>query len=145
MTDLDALLLQLGSPQRPTGPIVVCQGHQEQPDETPARFRAAEILGARVMLAEGQHTGEEARWIVAHADDTVTVVTHGYHVPRVFLTLVKALQDAEREFQLRVYVVGVSGNDHKWASEQQKIAQYQAAGQVASYAEGLKYLAWRDQ
>lgn len=146
MTDHDALLLALGSP--PTlcvhGPLVVCQGHGEVPDETPLRWKIAQGFGVRPTMATGQHSGEEARSIVAQADDEVTVLTHGYHVPRMFLTLVKALLDAEREYQLRVYMLGIPGNSHKWVEEQRKIAQYQDRGYCASYAQALSYLRWRD-
>lgn len=145
MTDSDAVLLGLGSLNGAVvkGPVLVCQGHGETPDETPARWAAAKLLGVPQMV-QGAHTGEEARYIVAHADDHVTVVTHGYHVPRVLLTLVKALRDAEREYSLRCWFVGVPGNDHKWVVEQRKIAEYQTKGLIASYAEAIDYLRWRN-
>ena len=144
MTDYDALLLKLGAPNGTVhGPVIVCQGHAETPNETPARWEAARLLGIPQM-AEGEHSGAEARWIVAHANDEVTVLTHGYHVPRMFLTLVKALLDAEREYQLRVWVVGIPGREDKWPAEQRKIVEYQAKGYLATYAQALEYLRWRD-
>ena len=146
MTDHDAVLLQLGSLNgvRVRGPVVVCQGHGEQPDETPARWAIASKLSTHPIMAQGNHTGEEARFIVAHGDDEVTIVTHGYHVPRVLLSLVKALRDAEREYQLRCWFVGVPGLDHKWVLEQEKIARYQHEGLIATYAEAIQYLQWRN-
>lgn len=147
MTDADALLFRLRALEGPhaQGPIIVLQGHGETPDETPERMEYAARLGGIPMLATGQHTGEEAKHLIALADDDITVVTHGYHVPRAFLTILKALQEAEREYQVRVWMLGVPGHVNKWASELKKIDLYQRMGFCASYTDGLRYIDWRDQ
>jgi uncharacterized SAM-binding protein YcdF (DUF218 family) len=71
------------------------------------------------------------------------LVASAYHMPRAYLTFLKALQDA-RAADVCVVPAAVLGADRfteRLALECEKIDRYGDTGDVASYADGLAYLA----
>jgi len=110
------------------------------------------------VIAEGDstNTAESARAVCAiakyHDWRRLLIATSAYHMPRVMLSLIRTLTVLERD--TLVHCVPVVATAPWWGAvpglettraelldvEAAKIVEYQAAGDVASYAEGLAYL-----
>jgi len=142
--DYARLAAQLAQPTTPHGPVVVLSGRHETPDPTPARLAAGYALGSVPLVAKGDNTADEARRVLELTDGHLTVVTSESHMPRAFLTFLRALQHLGREREVRLWMVGVPTVAPRVEQEVEKIACYQAIGDVASYDEGWPYLSWRD-
>jgi hypothetical protein len=141
VTPQEEVLALLAVRRKLAGPVVVLSGRNERPDPTAGRLEWARKLAPVPLLADGAHTREEIERTLATVDGEVTLVTSNYHVPRAFLTTVSVLAGKP----VRVWLVGVPGSLDPWPEERDKITQYQAIGQVASWEDGLRYLQWRDQ
>jgi CMP-N-acetylneuraminic acid synthetase len=129
------------------GVVAQLSAWDESPEEGTYRTGEALIAG-RVVKPRGAHTHEEAELVVASLDVTgeqdVTIVTSAYHQPRAFLTFLQVLKQAGRERDIRLWNAPAPSRMDKLASEWEKIRTYHARGHVASYDDGLEYLAWRD-
>jgi uncharacterized SAM-binding protein YcdF (DUF218 family) len=111
----------------------------------------------RIAVDEAsRNTAESARYVVERARSQkwtrVVLVTSAYHMPRAFLSVVKALGDTA----LHVVPAAVKADDAPWFTvlpgfdfatreilldiEDDKITRYQASGDVASYEDGIAYL-----
>lgn len=138
--------------------LVISGGVDDPPHSLPASLmeKMAVVQGVPqqciVIDNKSQNTYEQSRWlagaILAHSWKTVTLVASAYHMPRAFLTVVKALGDVECLVQPLTPVTRWTGEpDGKsqtraelLAEELAKIETYGALGHVATYAEGIRYL-----
>jgi len=138
-------------------------------DNPPHAFTAAETrkyliengLHPDRIISEGAslNTRDQAvalaKLCAKHEWNRVLVVTSPYHMPRAFLTLLRALD--ERDITEKVQLVPLPASQTKWtdtppgeqhkrvdlfAIELAKIDEYSRLGHVASYSEGLDYLRW---
>jgi uncharacterized SAM-binding protein YcdF (DUF218 family) len=134
--------------------IVVTGGRHEPPTHIGAKLLTTLILGHgiahdRVLTDEApQHTREQAVAVVAQAVEKgwkrLTLVASDYHMPRCYLTFLRALQEAgavETIYLVPAAVLGSARFGERLAVELGKVAEY--GSHVASYAEGVAYLdAW---
>jgi uncharacterized SAM-binding protein YcdF (DUF218 family) len=143
--------------------ILVTGGRHDPPRHVGATACAAQLMGMGIKPAclitddRPQHTRDQAVAFAASAQQEswgrVLLVASSYHLPRAYLTFVKAL--AEAEMPDTVHVCPVPTSQTPWfgspagvdatrgdllAVELAKIDEYGAQGHVASYAEGLAYL-----
>ena len=107
------------------------------------------------------NTGESAEcvaeWAVTHQWRRVLLVTSAYHMPRAYLTMVRALYDAALDSTVHVVPVrvcepwhvpveGLTGTRRDMiAHEAEKVEAYRGFGDVASYAMGLDYLRYWEE
>ena len=147
MTDAMRLLQRIvQSAEPPKGLIVVLSAWGEDAQETKARHtkahQLAERLRADMWMPLAGNTHEEAQGTLRAAvfSDNIIIVTSAYHQLRAFLTFIKVFE----ETTIRLWNAPAPSAWDKLEGELQKIAAYQAKGYVASYAEGLAHLAWRD-
>jgi hypothetical protein len=99
-----------------------------------------------------QNTHEQSVWLAREIRrrgwQAVTLVVSAYHMPRAFLTTVKALADTPCRVMPLTPIARWHGSPdgqlhtraELLADELRKIEEYGAKGHVASYAEGLAYL-----
>lgn len=138
--------------------LVISGGVDDPPHSLPASLmeKMAVVQGvppqAIIVDNKSQNTYEQSRWlagaILAHSWKCVTLVASAYHMPRAFLTVVKALDDVECLVQPLTPITRWTGRpDGKtetraelFAGELAKIEEYGAKGHVATYAEGIRYL-----
>lgn len=121
------------------GPLVICGGTSEVPDETPARIAFAQTLGVDLFFPRGENTFDEAQDTARVLDGPAcTLITHSYHLPRAYLTYLQAFRRHGKEVQL--WARGVPGDLTKLQGELEKIALYQKRGHLASYEDGLESL-----
>lgn len=125
---------------------------------------AAGVAPDRILVTSGANTREQALDVLADADQrdahTLLLVASSYHLPRAFLTFLQALTgtppSSERKVlrEHEVLLVPVAASQSRWHEcppggdrtreqlfhvESVKIAEYQALGHCASYAQGLEY------
>ena len=145
--------------------LVVTGGFHEPPYALSAGMLAGKIYGAgispeRVVVeSAAKNTREQAVNVVAMARKrgwkSLLLVASPYHQYRAFLSFVQALIDAKLDERIRL--TAVPCGDLKWFAcpdgekrtrvalledEFKKITDYQAKGHVASFTDGLKYLAY---
>lgn len=133
----------LGEAPQWRGTVVKLSAWSESPEE--AYYRHAVSMG-QTLTVHGANTAEEAEIAldrVLPGELDLTIVTSAYHVPRAFLTFLRALQKRGLDRTVRLYVSPAPSRMDKLADEWRKIATY--TDDVATYDEGLAYLAWRDQ
>ena len=153
--NLARLLAHVLGEQRHHGVVVVLQGHNAQPDETPGRVAFAKTLHLPWCLARGENTLAEARWAISLATPDLTIVTSADHQLRAFLTFLQAAQDADPCHTVKLWNRSVFDRFSRsvdrrvdrladeLVEELEKIARYQRLGHVASFAQGMDYLDWR--
>lgn len=126
---------------------------------------AAGVAPDRIVVEDrSQNTREQAVNTLLCADlrdaHTLLLVASSYHLPRAFLTFLGRLRELQRLWAdpqattARVRIVPVAASQSAWGEcppggdrtreqlfhvESVKIAEYQALGHCASYAEGLAY------
>lgn len=145
-------------------PVIRVTGGLHAP---PYSLRASELAASlyamgcapdRVQIDDGpMHTADQARAVVAHARaqdwHTLLLVASPEHQFRAFLTFVRALEAVGAAED--VLLINVPASDLKWCAvpagrdvarlellgaEFAKCAEYQASGDCASWADGLRYL-----
>lgn len=144
---------------RPT-PLYVTGGRHEAPRHQNATAVSGMLMGHGVPPGQitvddtARNTLEQAVDIVVEAKAKgwrrVLLVASGYHLPRGYLTLLRALTNARLHETLHVVPVAASGSWSKWPvgvthptriglldEEAEKIDAYGVRGHVATYAEGL--------
>lgn len=124
------------------GPVIVLRSWDVA--ENWGRRVFADVLargGERTLVEpQGGNTHQEAA--DAHArvhNSDITIVTSAYHQLRAFLTYLAVFSRTTRIWNAPV----PSGFD-LLAGEFEKIEQYQAKGDCASYDRAVEYLKWRD-
>jgi uncharacterized SAM-binding protein YcdF (DUF218 family) len=134
--------------------ILVTGGRHEPPTHIGADLLQTLILGRgiahdRILIdTAAQHTYQQAVNTIATAQakgwKRLILVASHYHVPRAFLTFVRALQEAKQDEAICVVPAAVLGADRfaeRLDVELQKAGEYRGKfGHVATYAEGLAYL-----
>lgn len=143
--------------------ILVSGGVDRPPFSRTADYLRSKLMGMGVhpdaVLTEPDslHTADQARRVVAIAVEKewrrLLLITSSFHMPRAFLSFVKALNDAQKSEAIQV--VPLPATHSPWSgipegetrtrlellsTEFEKIDRYQ--GDVATYEEGLKYLQW---
>jgi uncharacterized SAM-binding protein YcdF (DUF218 family) len=144
--------------------VVLTGGRDDAPRWTGAARAATELWGLgvapdRIKLdGESLNTWEQAQAVAGMVREKqwgrILLVASAYHMPRAFLTFLRAMQHAECEYRVQMIPVSVShvswnappaGMDTPRLSllseEYDKIDNYGASGYVATYEEGLEYLA----
>jgi len=130
--------------------------HSLHADEAARYLVSSGLQPSRIVKdAESMNTRDQAVWLAkecqARGWKRVLLVASHYHMPRAFLTCVKAMADERVE---DVHVVPLPAYAPWWErpegmsvsrvdlldSEAAKIREYGARGDVASYADGLAYL-----
>jgi len=146
-------------------PLLVVSGGKHAPprwlggDACAGALMGMGIAHDRILIeGSSQNTREQAVAIVAMAIEhqwrQMLLVGSPYHMPRVVLTFVQALRDAGQHDTIRIAPLGANqtlwhrppaGMDRSRAElledELYKIDRYCAQGDVASYADGVAYLA----
>lgn len=141
----------LGDRYPQEGFIVKFSAWDEEHDDTTFRDALLARLTGELIAPLGQHTQDEAQLaarILALGRDRVTdvlLLTSAYHQVRVFLTMLRALQEHGLERTIRLWNVPAASRMDKLADEWRKIGEYQHTGHVASLDNGLAYLDWRDR
>lgn len=147
---------KLGGP-----PLIVAGGVDAPPYCVGAANIKRELIACgfvpeRVMVeSSSQNTAESAVFVSAIAKQNawkrIVLVTSAYHMPRAVLSFIRAMARVEHSFAIVPVAVvspwfesveGVEATRLELADgEAAKTAEYQAKGDVASYAEGIEY--WR--
>lgn len=123
------------------GPRIVLSAHHEAEDDTNRRVQLATELGGTIVFPLGENTFEEAQHAVAGLQGSeLTIVTSTYHLPRAYLTFLRALQRADLDQRVWLWGRGSPSDLSRLPVELQKIAIYQKRHHVASYAEGAAHL-----
>ena len=163
-TKRNDVALQLFRPPQQGGQFIVVTGGLDNPPfSLPAPALASNLIGHGVapdriiQIAKGKHTRAEADAVVKLAKQRkwrrLLVVTSAFHAPRTMLTFIQALHDAKAETKTQVLVVPASQlrwneqpdgapapRTELFRGELQKIEEYAAKGDVATYDRGLEYL-----
>lgn len=147
-------------------PVIVVSGGLHTPPSRVGAPALAEILmgkgvaPSRILVeSASQNTREQAVNVVDLAMQNewrrLLLVASPYHSPRAFLTFIQALHDVGKEEVMQL--VNVPAAEMPWwkspigveasrvdllASEFDKIDAYQQTGDVASYEDGLTYIAY---
>ncbi|MBK8006779.1 MAG: YdcF family protein [Gemmatimonadetes bacterium] len=126
---------------------------------------AAGLAPDRIVREDAsQNTRQQAVETLLAADQrdahTLLLVASSYHLPRAFLTFLARLRELERLWRdpaatvARIRIIPVAASQSRWDEcppggdrtraqlfhvEGVKIAEYQALGHCATYAEGLEY------
>ena len=154
-----AMLMQLGA-----APTVALLGGRADAVRMDAAAAFPVLMGLgvspdRILLENAsQHTGAQAAALVEmareHGWGRVIVVASAYHMPRAYLTCVRAIYAANAQETL--HLVPAAANHAPWFAapegmtpsrvdllsvEERKIDEYRRRGDCASYADGLRYLA----
>lgn len=135
---------------RPT-PLYVTGGRHEPPRIQNAEAVMGMLMGhgvrpdAITLDNESQNTREQAIYIAAEASARkwrrVLLVVSGYHLPRAFLTVLRAVKNAGLDDTLHVVPVAASPvRPIPLDADMEKIAPYGVMGHVSNYAHGLAYL-----
>lgn len=142
--------------------IVVTGGLNNPPHSLPASTLAVKLMGAgvapdRIVIDnDSMHTQEQAQFLLKLCAERewkrLLIVATSYHLPRAFLTILKALIDAGKAQEIRLIPAPACApwweapaglETHRvdlLADEFQKIERY--GEHVASFAQGLDYLAF---
>lgn len=144
-------------------PILCLSGGRHEPpsiqgaDSVRAQLMGRGIASDRITIENAsQNTRQQAENVLQIAKKAewthALLVASPYHLPRAFLTFVKAMDDAKID---TLRIVGVPSSHSPWlgspegmtetrlellSREYVKIDEYQAKGHVASYERGLEYL-----
>lgn len=90
------------------------------------------------------NTKEEAERFVAlaaeHGWSTLLIVTSPHHQYRAFLTLLRAMRRADKEYTLVPATAPIPLRQDLLAQEFERIERYQIQGDAASFEEGIDYL-----
>jgi hypothetical protein len=118
------------------GVVVVLSGDTDEESQE----RLASVSGPYVIPV-ATNTHEDALWTRRNLEtgDDLVLVTSAYHQLRAFLTFVRVF----RGTAVRIWNAPAPSEWGHLVDEARKIAAYQRKGHVASYAEGLAYLAQR--
>ena len=136
--------------------VVTSNADKWEYGSAPSSKLVPELIAAGVphehIISEetGAHTRGEADATLRIAKEKnwqrLIVVTTAYHLPRVFLTWLKAIHD--EGYPLELTMIPVQGvpefkqqnEDELFAQETERIRLYQEKGDVASFEEGLRYI-----
>lgn len=105
-----------------------------------------------LVLEEARHTAHQAEWVLdmAHRQGlrTLILTTSAYHLPRAFLTVLKAMM--KRGHWLKIIPMALHapwkislGELRYIPSEFKRIVEYQKKGDVATFPELVNYLRGR--
>jgi CMP-N-acetylneuraminic acid synthetase len=137
----------LGEDPEWRGVVAQLSAWAESPEEWSYRSETGTVVGGRVIKIRGAHTAHEAKLAVEAlkpGEADLTIVTSAYHQPRAFLTFLRVLERQRLDRTIRLWNAPAPSRMDKLAAEWEKIARYQASGDVASYDDGIAYLTWRD-
>ena len=122
--------------------IVVLRCHDAEENKERVELAAKLLTSgwANVMLLfnDSANTKDEAHklreMLLEMMWKRVILVTHSYHSYRAYLTFVKWLADLQTEIYIKTVPSGVV------LGEREKIDKYSAAGDCATYSEGMDYI-----
>jgi hypothetical protein len=145
-------------------PVIVLSGGKHDDSHIDAKHAELALIGSPygvspdklITESASQNTHEQAVNVIEMAQDKgwtkLLLIASAYHLPRAFLTFIHTLA-IEGANLIRVVPVAAASTswqcppdglelsrERLFQGEDDKIAQYQQAGHVASYASGIAYL-----